>query len=142
MYLTQQTKLLKELYFCGLVNGVALWNVKCLELDIKEIFLILTSSFVIFVVADSATADLVQIQRYQNLTLYEKCHFNLDFVCIIIPKKAKNTLYKWVFLRVKMSVSKISFHRPLWYFRTTKIYRNEFNHISYCCIWCWLQMSA
>ena len=69
MYLTQQTELLKELYFCGLANGVALWNVKCLELEINEIFSILTSSFVIVVVADSATADLVQIQRYQNLTL-------------------------------------------------------------------------
>ena len=39
-----------------------------------------------------------------------------------IPKKAKCTPLMRVFMHLKMSVSKILFHRRLWYFRTTKIW--------------------
>ena len=39
---------------------------------------------------------------------------------ISIPKKAKYTPLMWEFMHLKMSVSKILFHRRLWYFRTTK----------------------
>ena len=41
---------------------------------------------------------------------------------INIPKNAKYTPLMWVFMHLKMSVSKILFHRRLWYFRTTKIW--------------------
>ena len=41
---------------------------------------------------------------------------------IIILIKAKYTPLMWVFMHLKMSVSKILFHRRLWYFRTTKIW--------------------
>ena len=39
-----------------------------------------------------------------------------------IPKIAKYTPLMLVFMHLKMSVSKILFHRRLWYFRTTKIW--------------------
>ena len=42
---------------------------------------------------------------------------------INIPKNAKYTPLMWVFMHLKMSVSKIIFHRPLWYFRTAKIWK-------------------
>ena len=41
---------------------------------------------------------------------------------INIPKNAKYTPLMWVFMHLKMPVSKILFHRRLWYFRTTKIW--------------------
>ena len=41
---------------------------------------------------------------------------------INIPKIAKYTPLMLVFMHLKMSVSKILFHRRLWYFRTTKIW--------------------
>ena len=39
-----------------------------------------------------------------------------------IPKDAKYTPLMLVFMHLKMSVSKILFHRRLWSFRTTKIW--------------------
>ena len=42
---------------------------------------------------------------------------------INIPKKAKYAPLMWVFMHLKMSVSKILFHRRLWYFSTTKIWK-------------------
>ena len=41
---------------------------------------------------------------------------------INIPKNAKYTPLMWVFMHLKMSVSKMLFDRHLWYFRTTKIW--------------------
>ena len=41
---------------------------------------------------------------------------------INIQKNAKYTPLMWLFMHLKMSLSKILFHRPLWYFRTTKIW--------------------
>ena len=40
-----------------------------------------------------------------------------------IPKDAKYTPLMLVFMHLKMSVSKILFHRRIWYFRTTKIWK-------------------
>ena len=65
---------------------------------------------------------------YQILVVlkYHRCLCNNIFDTdnsrsIDIPKNAKYTALMWVFMHLKMSVSKILFHRRLWYFRTTKI---------------------
>ena len=48
--------------------------------------------------------------------------FNTDISrSINIPKNAKYTPLMWVFMHLKMSVSKILFHRHPWYFTTTKV---------------------
>ena len=49
--------------------------------------------------------------------------FNTDISrSINIPKNAKYTPLMWVFMHLKMSVSKILFHKRIWHFRTTKIW--------------------
>ena len=86
---------------------------------------------------------------YQILVVlkYHRCLwsniFDTDiFRCINTHIKGVYLAFFGIFMLLEMAVSKILFHRHLWYSNIPKFDRNDFKHNWYCCISCWLQMSA